>query len=339
MLWYQTKGNESDTVLSSRVRFARNLSGYRFDAHLADKDAKELIEKVGAALGDGFAKVNLDDRSPLAAEALVEEHLVSRDFTAMKGPHTLFRNDNDSVYVMTPEEDHIRLQCILPGLALEEAYRRACEYDDMLDAALPIAYDEKLGYLTHCPTNLGTGMRASVMLFLPALSAGGFIPSLSHQLAKVGLTMRGIYGEGSESYGSLYQISNQITMGLTEEEILHKLTEFVQSIIDKEHKERNAVKGEALAELTDRICRAEGTLRYATRISSAEFYSLYEKLKLGAAMGIITTISDETLNALLISVMPATLTLASPDAPKNGTERDEARAAFIKKTLGMTKPE
>lgn len=339
MLWYQAKGNESDTVLSSRVRFARNLSGYRFDAHLAEKDAKEIIEKVGVALGDGFTKVNFDDRSPMAAESLVEQHLVSRDFTAMKGPHALYRNDENSVYVMTPEEDHIRLQCILPGLSLEEAYRRACEYDDKLDAALPIAYDEKLGYLTHCPTNLGTGMRASVMLFLPALSAGGFIPSLSHQLAKVGLTMRGIYGEGSESYGSLYQVSNQITLGLTEEDILRKLTDFVQNIIDKERKERNAVKGEALAELTDKICRAEGTLRYATRISSSEFFSLYEKLKLGVAMGIVTSVSDETLNALLINVLPATLTLASPDSPKNGAERDSARAAFIKKALGVATAE
>lgn len=335
MLWYQAKGNESDTVVSSRVRFARNLTGYRFDARLSDADAKEIIEKVGSALGGGFAKVNLDERSALEAEALVEGHFVSRDFAAMKGPHTLYRNDEDGVYVMTPEEDHIRLQCILPGLALEEAYRRACEYDDKLDEALPIAYDEKLGYLTHCPTNLGTGMRASVMLFLPALSAGGFIPSLSHQLAKVGLTMRGIYGEGSESFGSLYQVSNQITLGLTEEEILHKLSEFVQSIIDKERKERNAVKGEALAQLTDKICRAEGTLRYATRISSSEFFSLYEKLKLGAALGIVTTISDETLNALLFNVMPATLTLASPNAPKNGAERDSARAAFIKNALAL----
>lgn len=339
MLWYQAKGNESDTVLSSRVRFARNLSGYRFDARLSDADAKEIIEKVGSALGEGFTKVNLDERSPTEAEALVEGHLVSRDFTAMKGPHTLYRNDEDSVYVMTPEEDHIRLQCILPGLSLEEAYRRACEYDDKLDEALPIAFDEKLGYLTHCPTNLGTGMRASVMLFLPALSAGGFIPSLSHQLAKVGLTMRGIYGEGSESRGSLYQISNQVTIGLTEEEILRKLTEFVQSIIDKERKERGTVKGEDLAVLTDRICRAEGTLRYATRISSAEFFSLYEKLKLGVALGIVTSMSDETLNALLINVMPATLTLSSPDAPKNGAERDGARAAFIKKALEVARSE
>lgn len=337
MAWYQVKGNECDTVLSSRVRFARNLSGYRFDDALRPEEAKEIIAKVGDALGEEFTKVDFDDCPALTAASLVEQHLVSRDFTEKKGPHALFRNDAKSVYVMTPEEDHIRLQCILPGLALDDAYRFACVYDDRLDEALPLAYDEKLGYLTHCPTNLGTGMRASVMLFLPALTRGGYIPSLAHQLSKVGLTMRGIYGEGSASHGCLYQVSNQITLGLSEEDILHKLSDFVQSIIEKERKLRDEPKGEEAELLTDRICRAEGTLRYATRISSEEFFSLYADLKLGIAKGIITSISDEALNALLINVMPATLTLASPDAPKNGAERDRARAALIKKALEVMK--
>lgn len=335
MAWYQVKGNECDTVLSSRVRFARNLSGYRFDNALKPEDAKEIIDKVGAALGEEFTKVDFEDCTALTASSFVEQHLVSRDFTQKKGPHALFRCDAKSVYVMTPEEDHIRLQCILPGLALEDAYRFACMYDDRLDDALPLAYDEKLGYLTHCPTNLGTGMRASVMLFLPALTRGGYIPSLAHQLAKVGLTMRGIYGEGSESHGCLYQVSNQVTLGLSEEDILHKLGEFVQSMIEKERKLREAPAGEEAERLTDRICRAEGILRYATRISSEEFFSLYADLKLGIAKGIITSISDETLNALLINVMPATLTIASPDAPKTGAERDRARASLIKKALDV----
>lgn len=337
MAWYQVKGNDSDTVLSSRVRFARNLSGYRFDDALKKEDAEEIIGKVENALGEEFTKVNLNDCTALTAASLVEQHLVSRDFTEKKGPRALFRNDAKSVYVMTPEEDHIRLQCILPGLSLDDAYRFACVYDDKLDAELPLAFDEKLGYLTHCPTNLGTGMRASVMLFLPALTQGGYIPSLAHQLSKVGLTMRGIYGEGSKSHGCLYQVSNQVTLGLSEEDILHKLKDFVQSIIERERKLRDEPKGEEAELIADRICRAEGILRYATRISSEEFFSLYADLKLGIAKGIITSISDQALNALLINVMPATLTLASPDAPKNGAERDRARAALIKKALEVMK--
>lgn len=332
-MWYQAKGNEQDTVLSSRVRFARNLAGYRFGEGLSDADADAVIDKIGAALGNAYTRVDFAGISPLAAESYVEQHLVSREFAEKKGPHALFRNDGQSVYVMACEEDHIRLQSILPGLALRDAYRFACACDDVLDAALDIAFDEKLGYLTHCPTNLGTGMRASVMLFLPALTAGGYISSLSHQLAKVGLTMRGLYGEGSAPHGCIYQVSNQVTLGLSEEDILHKLEEFVQSIIEKERKLRASGTAEEKERRADRYARAEGTLRYATLLSSEEFFSLYQNIKLGIAAGVITDISDETLNALLVSILPATLTLAAAEQPKTGLARDRERAAFVKRAL------
>ncbi|MBQ8357658.1 MAG: ATP--guanido phosphotransferase [Clostridia bacterium] len=336
MAWYQVKGNDSDTVFSSRIRFARNLTGYRFDKGLSAKDAEEIIGRIGNALGEEYIKTDVAALSALKAQSLVEQHLISREFAGKKGPHALFRNDNKSLSVMALEEDHIRLQCILPGLALRDAYRFACECDDKLDASLPLAYDEKLGYLTHCPTNLGTGMRASVMLFLPALKGAGMIPSLSHQLSKIGLTMRGLYGEGSEPQGCLYQVSNQVTLGSSEEEILHKLEEAVQSIIQKERSLRREVTGEAAERQADRIHRAEGILRYATMLSSEEFFSLYTDLKLGIALGLIDSISDETLNTLLINVLPATLTLNADSAPKNGAERDRQRAAFIKKALGVS---
>lgn len=336
MAWYQVKGNNADTVFSSRVRFARNLSGYPFDRGLGEEGAKEIISKVEAALGKEFIKTDMTALSATRAQSLVEQHLISRDLAAKSGPKALFRNDNKSLSVMTPEEDHIRLQCILPGLALQDAYRFACECDDALDAALDVAFDEELGYLTHCPTNLGTGMRASVMLFLPALTAARMIPSLSHRLSKLGLVMRGLYGEGSEPSGCLYQVSNQITLGISEADILHKLEEAVESIIESERRLRREVQGEAAERRADRIHRAEGTLRYATMISSEEFFSLYTDLKLGIALGEITSISDEALNTLLINVLPATLT-ENADAPlKNGAERDRRRATFIKSALEVT---
>jgi protein arginine kinase len=337
MAWYQVKGNDADTVFSTRVRFARNLSGYRFDEGLSREAAEEIIERIGNALGADYVKTDVSALPALQAQSLVEQHLISRDFAAKKGPHALFRNDNKSLSVMTPEEDHIRLQCILPGLALRDAYRFACECDDRLDAALDIAFDDRLGYLTHCPTNLGTGMRASVMLFLPALTAAAMIPSLSHSLSKLGLTMRGLYGEGSEPMGCLYQVSNQVTLGVSEEDILHKLEEAVQSIIDKERRLRHGVEGEAAARRADRIHRAEGTLRYATMLSSEEFFALYTDLKLGVALGEITSLSDEVLNTLLINVLPATLTKNAATPPKNGAERDRQRAAFIKQALEVSK--
>ena len=337
MAWYQVKGNDSDTVFSSRIRFARNLSGFRFEAGLSTKDAEEIISRIENALGKEYIKTDMCGLSALQAQSLVEQHLISRDFASKKTPHALFRNDNKSLSVMALEEDHIRLQCILPGLSLRDAYRFACECDDKLDSALDLAYDESLGYLTHCPTNLGTGMRASVMLFLPALKAANMIASLAHQLSKIGLTMRGLYGEGSEPHGCLYQVSNQVTLGTSEEDILHKLEEAVQSIIEKERKLRQQLSGEAAERRADRIHRAEGTLRYASMLSSEEFFSIYADLKLGIALGLIDSISDETLNTLLINVLPATLTQNAPSAPKSGAERDRQRAAFIKQALEVSK--
>ena len=337
MAWYQVKGNDSDTVFSSRIRFARNLTGYRFESGLSAKDAEEIITRIEGALGDTYIKTDMCALSAVQAQSLVEQHLISRDFASKKTPHALFRNDNKSLSVMALEEDHIRLQCILPGLSLGDAYRFACECDDKLDEALELAYDESLGYLTHCPTNLGTGMRASVMLFLPALKGANMIASLAHQLSKIGLTMRGLYGEGSEPHGCLYQVSNQVTLGTSEEDILHKLEEAVQSIIEKERKLRGEVSGEAAERRADRIHRAEGILRYASMLSSEEFFSLYTDLKLGIALGIVDSISDETLNTLLINVLPATLTQNAPTSPKSGAERDRQRATFIKQALEVSK--
>ncbi len=336
MAWYDVKGDFADTVFSTRVRLARNLRGFPFDKKLSREAATEIISRIEKALeGKDYSKQNLDDLTPVATEALVEQHLISREFATKKTPHALFRNDSKSLSLMACEEDHIRLQCILPGLALQDAFRIATECDDLLDASLDIAFDEKLGYLTHCPTNLGTGLRASVMLFLPALTAAGGIPSLSRQLAKIGLTMRGLYGEGSESRGCLYQVSNQVTLGVSQEEILARLEKAVMSIIENERKLR-VLSGEAAERRTDRIRRAEGTLRYATLISSEEFFQLFADVKLGIATGDVTSITHETLHTLFINVMPATLTMRSVDAPKNGIERDRARAKFIKQALEVS---
>ena len=338
MAWYQEKGREGDVVISSRIRLARNLAGYPFGNRLTEAGAKEIISRIDAALsGKNFACTKMEEIPAELAASLVEQHYISREFAAASGPRALFQNENKSLSLMACEEDHIRLQCILPGLSLTDAYRLATEADDLLDSALPLAFDEKLGYLTHCPTNLGTGLRASVMLFLPALEAGGYMPSLSHQLAKRGFTVRGLYGEGTAPRAALYQISNQITLGTREEDILSRLEETVLDIIKKERELRTAPKGEAALAREDRICRAEGTLRFATRISSAEFFSLYADIKLGIALGIINSITEETLNTLLISVLPATLSRHATEQFKTSAERDAFRAKFIKQALEVKK--
>ena len=333
MAWYNIKGNNNDIVLSSRVRFARNLEGYAFGDRLPDEEATELIKNIGKLLSEnGFEKASL---SPLEAMSFVEKHYISREFAEKKRPHALMMNEPCGYAVMLCEEDHMRLQCILPGLALDEAYASLCKLDDLIDQHFTVAYDETLGYLTHCPTNLGTGMRASVMMFLPALTKAGRIGDLANQLAKIGLTMRGLYGEGTASQGGLYQISNQITLGVTEEDTLKKLSDVIHEIKESELSVRRLITEEKNPDLVDRICRAEGVLRHAFLLSSGEFISLYASVRLGIALGIVKGISYEALDSLFVSVMPATLALSADSPLKDEKSRDILRAKRIKEALGI----
>ncbi len=335
MAWYNEIGNEFDTVLSSRIRFARNLCGYPFEGKLSHDGAKEIIQKVDSSLkGQGFSRHDFFEEATAEAASLVEKHYISREFASKKSPHAILINESTNASIMICEEDHIRLQTILPGFALDEAYRIASKYDDIIDSSLDIAYDEELGYLTHCPTNLGTGMRASVMMFLPTLTMANRISVIAAQLSKIGLTMRGMFGEGSESKGGIYQISNQITLGITEEDTIKKLGDMVAQINEQERKLRTSIRGENLERLRDRIKRSEGILRYAHMISSGEFIEHFSNIRLGIALGIITDIGYVTLGKLFIETMPATLTLAEKETPKTDSERDRARARLCREALG-----
>ena len=337
MTWYQTIGKDADTVISSRVRLARNINGYPFASKLDASGANEIIEKVSAPLElASFRKINFSSLSPVMATSYVERHYVSPEFATKETPHALLLQETGGLAVMVCEEDHLRIQSILPGLALEEAYKNASRVEKRLDEEFDFAYSEQLGYLTHCPTNLGTGMRASVMMFLPALTRGGYMNSLASQLSKIGLTVRGLFGEGSGSAGCMYQISNQITLGITEEESLKKLSDAITQITDSERKARKAITGEALERLTDSILRAEGILKYAYRMSSAEFIKLFSEVRFGIALGIVTDITYEQLGTLLVEAMPATLTLSSESTPKTETARDRLRAQKIQSVLNAS---
>ncbi|MBR4873074.1 MAG: protein arginine kinase [Clostridia bacterium] len=332
MAWYNTVGKENDIILSSRVRFARNLAGFPFGSRLKDEQAHQIVDQVSALLvQNGFEKK--ENLSPIEALSYVEKHYISREFAEKKGPHALLTNDPCGYAVMVCEEDHLRMQCILPGLALDEAYASLCRLDDLMDAHFEVAFDERFGYLTHCPTNLGTGMRASVMMFLPALTMAGRIGLLASQLSKLGLTMRGLYGEGTSAQGNLYQISNQITLGLTEEDTIKKLSDVIRQICESERSLRKLINEEQNPGLVDRICRAEGILRHAFLLSSSEFISLYSDVRLGISLGIISGLAYEQLDELFVDVMPATLALADPSAAKGEKARDILRAKRIKDAL------
>lgn len=334
MAWYNKSDKTSDVVLSSRVRLARNLEGYPFGARLSREGADEILQKVGGLLEtDGFERLDFSTVSPTEAGALYEKHYVSREFLNKKTPHALMLNEPCGLAVMLCEEDHIRIQSILSGLSLDEAYKNARAIDEHIEEKLPIAYDENLGYLTHCPTNLGTAMRASVMMFLPALTMAGRIQALAARLSKIGLTVRGFYGEGTEAKGCLYQISNQITLGVTEEESLKKLTEAVKQITDSENELRELITPEKNPKIFDRICRAEGILRHAYLLSSDEFLSHYADVRLGVALGIVEGVSYSTLDTLLFEVMPLSLALSEGKATLGEGERDRLRAKRVKDAL------
>ncbi len=338
MAWYNTVANASDTVISTRVRLARNISGYPFASRLDAAKSGEIIERVSAPLeASGFSKIHFSELSPVMATSYVERHYVSPEFAKQDTPHALLLQEQSGLAVMVCEEDHLRIQCILPGLSLEEAYRNAARVEKRLDEDFDFAYTEQLGYLTHCPTNLGTGMRASVMMFLPALTAGSYIEPLANRLAKIGLTVRGLFGEGSGAAGCMYQISNQITLGITEEETLSKLRDAILQIIESEKKAREAISGERLERLTDKILRAEGILRHAHLLSSSELIKLMADVRFGITLGIVTDITYEQLGTLLVEAMPATLTLSAETAPKNELGRDRLRAQLVRSVLSDMK--
>ncbi len=334
MAWYHSIGKEPDTVISTRVRLARNLAGYPFSSRLDATRANEIIDKVSVPLeAAGFRKILFSDLSPVMATSYVEKHYISPDFAAKDGPRALFLLEKEGLAVMVGEEDHVRIQAILPGLCPDAAYLAASRVEKLLDEDFDFSYSEELGYLTHCPTNLGTGLRTSVMMFLPALSHGGYMNALANRLSKLGLTVRGLFGEGSGAAGCMYQISNQVTLGITEEETQKRLGDAVAGIIESEKKTRAAIDGEELDRLTDRILRSEGLLRYAHLVSSGEFITLFSDVRYGIALGIIRDITYEQLGTLLVETMPATLTLSAESTPRTERARDLLRAQKIKNVL------
>lgn len=328
MAWYDKKGSDYEYVVSTRVRFARNIADYPFASRMDKTSAQEIIEKVRNAFPD-YDYTDFTDLNELSARSYVEKHFVSPNFISAAVPHGLLSKEDR--YIMICEEDHLRLQCILPGLALDQAYREASEACDTAEDKLNIAYDDNLGYLTHCPTNLGTGMRASVMMFLPALTMTGTIRKIAAQIAKLGLTIRGLYGEGSSESGCLYQISNQVTLGVSEEDTIDKLKEIVSRIIENEKRTEKALDAQEHDKLCDMSCRALGTLRYATLLTSGEFMDLYGKVRLGLNMGYLKDADYELLDRLSVLVQPASLALNS-DA-KDADSRDRIRAKIVREEM------
>ena len=333
MAWYHIPGNDQDVVISSRVRFARNVAEYPFVSRLDAPRAREIVNRIGSILEkNGFSRIDFSDISRSTAQSLVEKHYASPVFVRESLPHALFLNEPCNLSAMVCEEDHIRLQCILSGFSLQDAINGAGKIESQLDSEVAFAFDPHLGYLTGCPTNLGTAMRASVMLCLPMLTVSGRMESISLQLGQMGLLLRGIYGEGTASAGCMYQLSNRITMGLSEEEILERLHHAATEIIVLERQIRAKISGLEKAKLIDRIQRSEGILRYAHALTASEMLEKLTDLRVGAAMG-LNDYRVEIMTSLLVEGMPATLSLGVDSPPKQDLDCEILRAKVVKTQL------
>ncbi len=325
-------------VISTRVRLARNLKDYPFPRKLSEQGREKIVESVRravtdsrSAIADDFHFIRISDLEPLQSVSLVEKRLCSPEFISEGKGRALLISKDESLSIMINEEDHIRLQVIKKGLSLEETYDIADKLDTLLDENLSFAYDDKLGYLTQCPTNLGTGMRASVMLHLPALEKSRAISRISGNLSKLGLTIRGAHGEGTEPQGSLYQLSNQVTLGISEKAAIENLKNITEQLVTQEEQARARLCESD--EVKDTVSRSLGILRYATVMSHEEALKLLSNVRLGVEAGLISDVSCDTIDSLMTAVEPATLsvTLRKSLSPH---DRDIERAKMIRAEIG-----
>lgn len=329
--WYIGEGDHNDIVISTRIRIARNLADYPFPARLDNKSKIEVNEKIRDAL-DGKENLTYTELKTLTRSQIVslaERHLISPEFASNSDARALLMSDNEDISIMLCEEDHIRIQVMKSGLALKEAYELADKIDTEINQSLKYAFDEKLGYLTQCPANLGTGMRASVMLHLPALTAKGQIGSLASTVSKLGLTIRGAYGEGMSAMGDLYQLSNQVSLGISEKSAIDNLKTITLQLAAQERAARE--EASKSIETEDAVFRAYGILKSARILSTKEFMSLISKVRLGAVLGMIKT-DLKTINELMVSMQPATIN-AFVGKTLSLEERDVERAKIVRERL------
>lgn len=336
MSWYTEKGPVNDIVSSSRVRLARNIKGYPFPHLLSDSMAEDLILEVHAALisaHENFAKdytlYKMQTTNPIFKQTLIEKHLISRELAGTTRNCAVLINQAETISIMINEEDHLRIQSILPGSNAEEAIELSRKISDLLSEKLEFSKSDKFGYLTACPSNVGTGIRISAMLHLPALSMSGSMNALLNSVGRAGMTVRGMYGEGTTAVGSFYQLSNQVTLGLTEQDILKKFQSVLEQMIDFERKTRASLLSSNEAAIKNRCLRSYGNLKYSWSITSEELINFLSDVRLGVSLGIISLDIDK-LNYLMVSTQPSCLI---QNGITSATQRDIKRAQMVAEVI------
>ncbi|PYJ79403.1 MAG: protein arginine kinase [Verrucomicrobia bacterium] len=337
--WLRGEGPHHQVVISSRVRLARNLRSRPFPGWAKKAERTSILELVRPRveelpeMQDSFSE-SLQDLSALDRQVLVERHLISREHAAKGVGSAVVINRRQTLSIMINEEDHLRMQSIRSGLQLKQAFKLVDKIDSALESKLEFAYDPRLGYLTACPTNVGTGMRASAMLHLPGLVLSELINQVIQAVSKIGLAVRGLYGEGTEAMGNLFQISNQTTLGEREDDIINRLSKVIETIIEKEHDARQVLLQKKPNTLSDQIGRAYGVLTYAHAMASKEALNLLSIIKLGVDLGAFPEERRFSIDELFIETQPAHLQKTSQQK-LNAEERDHLRAQIIRERLKL----
>lgn len=335
--WMRGSGPHSDVVMTSRVRLARNLRGYPFPGWSQEKQRMDMLNMARPfveglpEMKDGYSE-DYATLSKIKKQVLVERHIISREHAARSTGCAVVVDRKQSLSIMINEEDHFRMQGIRPGLALRGAFELVDKVDSELEAQLPYAFDSRLGYLTACPTNLGTGMRASVMMHLPALVLTDQVSQVMKAVNKIGLAVRGLYGEGTEALGNLFQVSNQHTLGEKEVEIIQQIERVIESVVRSEHNARIKLREDHHTMLQDQVGRAYAILRHAHILNSKEALNLLSMLRLGADLDIIEDCDRSIIDLLLLEIQPAHLQLRA-QRELSPEERDEMRAEITRRRL------
>ena len=310
MNWYLQNGKESDVVISTRVRLSRNIKGIPFINRASKEELKEVYEKmkeITPSLGYNLKFLSLDDMDSITKQSLVEKHLISPDFAKTKMPYTaIIINDEENICIMVNEEDHIKLQVFTSGLDIDNLLNLAIEIDEKIESLVQYSYHKKYGFLTACPTNVGTGLKISTLVHIPALQLTGNLNKMLNIINNLGMNVRGLYGEGSKAEGDVYQVSNNQTLGITEKEIAKNLNLLAQKIIDQERLARKYLSKNSL-KLEDEVYRSYGILVNARRLSEEEAIDLLSKVKLGTDLGIIKELNDKKIKELILFTKPANM--------------------------------
>lgn len=337
--WYETEVDKKNVVISSRVRLARNLKNYCFDEKLKDKDAIELVSEIMSIENDlqkseekEYNSIEVNKLTDLEKTSMVEYHMMSPLLSEKKQRTGLLVSKDHGISIMINEEDHIRIQSVSSGMNMKKALERAEKIDDIISEKFEYAFDDKFGYLTSSPTNVGTGLRASYMLFLPALTMAGKIQKLADEVGKYGAQLSGIYGGETEHLGNIYQISNQKTLGSQENDIIDSLTQIVKQAVIQEKKRREYLLTVNGDEIEDKVFRSYGVLKYAKRLNTMDAMTLLAQLKLGVDTDIIRLKQDKNIFQMMMEIQPANLQkIIGKNIGSN--ERDFYRAEYINKAL------